>query len=145
MTHTDIIKLFQENKDIFPHIRTDYLKRCVDSGRTISYYHGNTLVGVLIWFQYRKSIMKLEQILVDSKFRGLGISKLLFLHFEVLAKARVTSKIILWVRASNTQAIGFYRKMGMTNTDTCTWNEQGTRIDGIKFEKLSEKQTSFEV
>ena len=144
MIHTDVIKLFQENKNIFPHIRTDYLKRCIDSNRIITHYHDSKLIGILIWFEYKKrSTMKLDQILVDAEFRGKGISNILFLKFEELARLHNASKIILWVRAANDRAKAFYKKMGMHETDTCTWNEKGTLIDGVKFEKMSDKQITI--
>lgn len=119
--YEEIIKIFYENRSIFPHIRTDYLKRMIEDKKC--YYKD----GVVITFnQYKrtnkignvcanKNSYTIKQIVNKNKGNGKAAEILKeFLH-------SVQEPVYLSVRADNERANSFYKKMNFKLIGNISW------------------------
>ena len=118
----EIYEIFKQYKHIFPHIRTDYLKRMILSGNMI--YQD----GVVITFNQYKHRQRqghlhaqrddfvLKQIATSATEKGVT-RKVMTEFFEWCSPFPVW----LSVRTDNARARAFYVKMGMEETGTMTW------------------------
>ena len=134
-----IYKTFRLNKDVFPHIRSDYIRRACEEGRCI--YHSGV---VIIWQQYQKSVrlgsvtiprdsIMLHQIVNSTDQRGTAAD--VFRRFADALKR----PIYLSVRGSNVRARRFYEKVGMKPIGSITWSNGS--IPGVIY-SLSEESAS---
>lgn len=128
---TVIYGAFQTRKDVFPHVRSDYVHRACEQGRCI--YDSGI---VIIWQQYVKTVrlgsvtipkgsVMLHQILNTTDARETAAD--VFKRFCELVKG--LGPIYLSVRESNARARRFYEKHGMTPAGRIAWS--GGKIPGL--------------
>ena len=118
---------FRGHRNIFPHVRKDYLKREILSGNVIHDYG-----TILIYKQYQKKT-QLGDVYAQ---KGDWIVKQILRTDDDGSPTKVLSRFIdaidtrlfLTVRTENTRAIRFYQKLGLTKVGNITWSN-GT-IDG---------------
>ena len=137
---------FKKNRDVFPHIRTDYLKRQIKNNNVI-YQDGVILIvgqykrkGTLGNVQYFKDDVIIHQILNTQKGSGKAkkvINEYFAAYQEDVDKrwgkkyptntftdyGLVVGKIILSVRSANSRARRFYKKMGMSVIGNISWSK----------------------
>ena len=127
-----IWSIFKKYKNVFPHIRTDYLKRQIKSRNVI--FENNV---VLITSKYKRKVnlgnrtfdkdtIIIHQIVNDAI--GNGCSSVLFKKFL----NEVRNKIILTVRKSNEIARRFYKKNNFKKVGKIFWSNN--QIEGVIYE-----------
>ena len=116
-----IQKEFYRHKDIFPHIRADYLRRSVEGGDVI--FKNNVII---IFTKYKRTVKLgdviipkgdyiLHQILSIKKGKGNATKVFVdFLH-------SVDNNVWLTVRKDNEKANRFYTKNGMSIVGNISW------------------------
>lgn len=127
----DVIKSIfaPHQKTYFPHIRSDYIRRKIESGNVI-FEDG----VVIIWGVYKrkqkignlqaeKGDAHIGQIVVQQQGNG-SATKVLNRFF-----AEMNMKVWLTVRAENIRARTFYEKNGMKNVGDISWS--GGKIPGV--------------
>ena len=132
-----IWNIFKQNRSIFPHIRTDYLKRqnvvdniVFDEGVIIvnNEYKRRVKLNKKV---FEKGTYIIHQIVNSIKGNGMALKILKKFLFELeLGGVR---DCILSVRKSNLRARKFYKKMGFKKVDTISWSKN--RIKGIIYSK----------
>jgi len=131
---TVVWDIFKKHRSIFPHIRTDYLKRQIVVKNVIFDE------GVLIVKNEYKRKVKLNKKVFEkgtyiihqivNSVRGNGkATKVLKKFLNSLTNVR---RCILTVRKSNLVARKFYEKMGFKQVDTISWSNK--TIKGIIYE-----------
>lgn len=127
-----IWSIFKKYKNVFPHIRTDYLKRQIKSRNVI--FENNV---VLITSKYKRKVnlgnrtfdkdtIIIHQIVNDDV--GNGCSSVLIKKFL----NEVRNKIILTVRKSNKIARRFYEKNNFKEVGKIFWSNN--QIEGVIYE-----------
>lgn len=127
-TAKEIMKLCQQYKDVFPHIRYDYIQRNINN--TILAIDNDILVGFIIYHIYsktssglgivtRKGDIQLSQIAVSKQ--GSGVANNLFKQLENFSFANNINRIVLSVRSENTRARRFYENVGMEEAGKKMW------------------------
>lgn len=127
-----IWSIFKKYKNVFPHIRTDYLKRQIKSRNVI--FENNV---VLITSKYKRKVnlgnrtfdkdtIIIHQIVNDDI--GNGCSSVLIKKFL----NEVRNKIILTVRKSNKIARRFYEKNNFKEVGKIFWSNN--QIEGVIYE-----------
>lgn len=115
----EVYSLMTSRKDIFPHIRFDYVQRACRNGRCV--YDSGV---VIIWQRYKRTVqlgdvripagsVMLHQIL-STQPKAAGR---VFRAFQTEAQA----DIYLSVRESNVWARAFYERMGMSCIGRISW------------------------
>jgi len=134
-----ICKAFQARRDVFPHVRADYVRRACEQGRC--FYDSGV---VIIWQQYVKAVrlgdvtvpqgnVILHQILNATNERGTAAA--VFQRFcEFVTSLGVNVNLYLTVRESNQRARRFYEKLGMRSIGRIAW-AKGT-IPGVIYAKF---------
>ena len=117
---------FVENRKLFPHIRTDKVKRQIkdgqvilDDGVLITYQiqNQNRKIGRDTTVRVSKGDCVLHQIVVRPKGQGLGERGLTsFFHF-------INTSVFLTVRRNNEPAGRLYSKVGMKRVGDISWGE----------------------
>jgi hypothetical protein len=111
---------FQQRKDIFPHVRKDYLQRMIASSQCIfqdgviiifHVYRKPTTVGN---FRIPRGVTVLHQILRTGETRAREITKE-FLNDQ-------DGDTILFVRKTNLRARAFYESLGMSHKGSHSWS-----------------------
>lgn len=116
----EISKIFQLYRNIFPHIRKDYLERNLAKDNVI--FHNDV---VIVYNQYKKKTRLgtihasagdyiLHQIV--TKFRD-GRATRVFKDFV----NNLEERLFLSVRADNKKAIDFYERNGMIKVGDISW------------------------
>jgi hypothetical protein len=135
----EIYKQFVKRKDIFPHIRKDYMERTIASGNCV--YEK----GVIITYQqYKKSVklgnitipsgsVMLHQILNTEQYSGAG--REIFQRFCDEIVYPLGGVLYLSVRADNQTACKFYERNGMIRLGTVNWQMQGEPLPGVIYLK----------
>lgn len=131
--HPEIMEIFAKHRDVFPHVRNDYVDRMIRKGSVV-FDHGVVIAftiykrrqpigidGVIA----RKGDCILHQIVVDEL--GSGIATEVFDSFLEY----VDTNVYLTVRANNRRAIKFYRREGMQEIGKISWSEG--KIHGLIF------------
>ena len=135
--------IFKQHRPIFPHIRTDYLRR-QNVVKNIIFDDGVVIVNNEYKRQvklnkkvFKKGTYIIHQIVNSVKGNG-NATKVLNRFFDVLMMLNVNS-CILSVRKSNTVARKFYEKNGFKKVDTISWSNG--RIKGVIYEINLKKKT----
>jgi len=132
--HKEIMTIFRHYKEVFPHIRNDFIKRTIESGNCI-FNHGT----VITFNKYKRGqnvgnckTNKGDWILhqIATKEQGKGNATKVFNEFLDF----IDGDLFLNVRADNKWAIKFYLKMGMKQVGDITWSK-GT-LKGKVFRKM---------
>ena len=120
----DIMSVFRQYGDVFPHIRKDKIETMIELHNvvweeevliTYNHYQRKQLVGT---YEAQKGDCSLHQI--AAKNQGDGSGKRVFERFMRFNKGR---DIVLSVRAANDRAIGFYKKYGFIKVSDITWGK----------------------
>jgi len=129
----EIYSVFKQNRKIFPHIRTDYLKRQIKRNNVI-FDSGVILIkGVykktvhLGNQTYQKGTNIIHQIVNSEK--GNGNANKVLNNFLTSIK----NKVILTVRNSNKVARNFYEKNDFKQAGLINWSNN--TIKGVIYEK----------
>lgn len=129
-----IYALFRTRKDVFPHIRFDYVQRACAEHRCI-YDRG----VVLTYQQYKRAVRLgdvrarkgdyiLHQIL-STQERGAAEDVFRRFWLEIV----LPHSLLLTVRNTNIMAHGFYKRMGMVPIGDIYWSEKGNPLPGTVF------------
>ena len=120
----EIMDVFKQYKDIFPHIRSDKIQRMIESNNvvweekvliTYNHYQRKQRVGK---YEAQKGDCILHQI--AAKNQGDGSGKRVFKRFIKYNKGR---DIVLSVRTENNRAIKFYKKNGFIKVSDIEWGK----------------------
>ena len=117
-----IKEIFYQYRDIFPHIRTDYIRRELEAGHvifedgiiiTFNFYRKPQKIGTI---EARPGHCILHQIVKDKHNKEANASKVLKSFLE-------WTKADVWlsVRRDNTVAKKFYEKNGMVKKGEIDW------------------------
>jgi len=128
--------IFKKHRSIFPHIRTDYLKRQI-CRKNVIFDEGVVIVNN----EYKRKVKLNKKVFekgtyiihqIVNSVQGNGkASKVLNKFLNSLTNVR---KCILTVRKSNLTAIKFYEKNGFKKVDTISWSNK--TIKGIVYERI---------
>lgn len=92
--------------------------------------HENTLVGTaMVGFDGHRGWV--YYLAVAPKLRGQSCGRMLMQEAERLLIARGCPKINLQIRSSNTEATGFYRKLGYTQDDVVSFGRRLISDDDV--------------
>jgi len=126
--------IFKKHRSIFPHIRTDYLKRQLSKNNVI-FDKGVVIVNN----EYQRKVKLNKKVFekgtyiihqIVNSVRGNGnATKVLKKFLNSLTNVR---RCILTVRKSNIVARKFYERMGFKQVDTISWSNK--TIKGIIYE-----------
>jgi hypothetical protein len=135
----EVYSHFHRRRDIFPHIRQDYVKRMVLAGQCVyqdgviityqSYKKATRVGSVLI----PKGSIMLHQILNSGQFNGAAGTVFEQFCNEVVNPS--DGDLYLAVRENNTVARGFYERHGMILVGTVVWD--GGKMPGCIYRRLS--------
>jgi RimJ/RimL family protein N-acetyltransferase len=130
----EVWSILMQYKNIFPHLRYDYMTRKVTSNETVFDQ------GVVITFTKYKKKTKLGNISafggdyiihqIAAKNQGDGSAKKIIVDFLNWIDS---PKCWLTVRKSNDRAIKFYQKIGFKEVGYIDWNEKGFKLPGVVF------------
>jgi len=120
----EVYGIFHKHKEIFPHVRFDYLQRKIDSGCCV-YDDGVVITYTIykrknrIWNQNvaNKGDVMLHQIVNANPSNGKS-SDVLQGFFEHTVEGKI---VWLTVRADNKRAIKFYEKIGFDDMGDIYW------------------------
>ena len=130
--YDDIWSIFKKYKKVFPHIRTDYLKRQIKNNNVI---FENDVVIVKDTYKrkvnlgntsFDKGTTIIHQIANNNQ--GNGYSSVVLNKFL----NEVKNKVILTVRKSNQIARKFYEKNNFKEVGKICW--QNNQIEGVIYE-----------
>jgi hypothetical protein len=132
-----IYSLFASHREIFPHVRQDYLRRRIENKQcifvdavaiTFRQYRKRTRVGDL---DIPSGAIMLHQIINAHQFSGAGGRVFdLFFHEVVMPSG---GDLYLTVRTDNTVACNFYERHEMKRVGTVAWS--GGTIPGLVYRR----------
>ena len=120
----EVKNIFYQYRDIFPHIRTDYLTRQIEGGHciikdgiviTYNFYKRPQSIGTVLAGKFD---CILHQIVKDTN-KYTSASSVLKEFFEY-----VKTDVWLSVRRDNAVAKKFYEKNGMKLVGECSWADE---------------------
>ena len=120
----EVKNIFYQYRDIFPHIRTDYLTRQIEGGHcilkdgiviTYNFYKRPQQIGTVLAAKFD---CILHQIVKDTN-KYTSASSVLKEFFEY-----VKTDVWLSVRRDNAVAKKFYEKNGMKLVGECSWADE---------------------
>ena len=132
-----VMSFFKENRKVFPHVRSDKIKRQIHDRQVILEN------DVVITYQIYKRKVRLGPIGFILGMDGVVASKGDCVLHQIVAKTKgngsaievirdffdeVNTNVFLTVRADNERAIRFYNKVGMDRVGLTSWS--GGRIPG---------------
>jgi len=133
-----IVQIFKQHRNMFPHVRTDYIRRMIQKRRC---FFRNGVVITFVVYSRRNKIgnitahkgsICIKQIAAQNPGNGNTATELNnFLRIW-------QRQCFLSVRADNDRAIRFYNKTGFRPVGKIQWNSKtapGGKLDGIVFEK----------
>ena len=129
-----IYALFRQRKDVFPHIRFDYIQRACAEHRCI--YER----GVVLTYQQYKRTVRLGDVLARKgdyilhqilSTRERGAAEDVFRRFW--SEIVLPHSLLLTVRNTNIVAHGFYKRVGMVPIGNIEWSEKGNPLPGTVF------------
>ena len=122
----EIMDVFKQYKEIFPHIRKDKIQTMIENDNvvweegvliTYNHYRRKQKVGT---YEAQKGDCILHQI--AAKNQGDGSGKRVFEHFLHFNRGR---DVVLSVRSENDRAIKFYKKYNFIKVSDITWGKEG--------------------
>ena len=120
----EVKNIFYQYKDIFPHIRTDYMMRQIEGGHcilqdsvviTYNFYKRPQRIGTVLAGKFH---CILHQIVKDTN-KYTSASSVLKEFFEY-----TKTDVWLSVRRDNAVAKKFYEKNGMKLVGECSWADE---------------------
>jgi hypothetical protein len=136
----EVYGIFHKYKEIFPHVRFDYLQRKIDSGCCV--YDNGVVITYTIYKRKNrigenianKGDVMLHQIVNDNPSNGNSRDVLeRFFDYTVEGKP-----VWLTVREDNKQAINFYKKMNFEVMGDISW--MGGDLPGVIFKHMPTKK-----
>ena len=130
-----LYNIFKQNKSIFPHIRTDYLKRQVNR-KNVIFDDG----VVIVKNEYKRQVTLNKKIFkkgtyiihqIVNSIKGNGVAENILTRFLLDLQLNGVEKCILTVRESNIRARRFYKRLGFRKVDTISWSNN--KIKGIVY------------
>ena len=131
----EVKDIFYQHKEWFPHIRTDYMRRMIESGNlildngviiTYNYYKRNyKLVRSSLGEMSQKIIMQPNDCIlhqIAAKNRNGSASEALQRFFKWTKR-----RVFLSVRSDNVIAKKFYEKNGMKLVGQTSWTKDGVK------------------
>ena len=131
----EVKDIFYQHKEWFPHIRTDYMRRMIESGHlildngviiTYNYYKRNyKLVRSSLGEMSQKIIMQPNDCIlhqIAAKNRNGSASEALQRFFKWTKR-----RVFLSVRSENVIAKRFYEKNGMKLIGKTSWTKDGVK------------------
>ena len=131
----EVKDIFYQHKEWFPHIRTDYMRRMIESGNlildngviiTYNYYKRNyKLVRSSLGEMSQKIIMQPNDCIlhqIAAKNRNGSASEALQRFFKWTKR-----RVFLSVRSDNVIAKKFYEKNGMKLVGQTSWSKDGVK------------------
>ena len=131
----EVKDIFYQHKEWFPHIRTDYMRRMIESGHlildngviiTYNYYKRNyKLVRSSLGEMSQKIIMQPNDCIlhqIAAKNRNGSASEVLQRFFKWTKR-----RVFLSVRSDNVIAKKFYEKNGMKLVGQTSWTKDGVK------------------
>ena len=131
----EVKDIFYQHKEWFPHIRTDYMRRMIESGHlildngviiTYNYYKRNyKLVRSSLGEMSQKIIMQPNDCIlhqIAAKNRNGSASEALQRFFKWTKR-----RVFLSVRSDNVIAKKFYEKNGMKLVGQTSWTKDGVK------------------
>ena len=131
----EVKDIFYQHKEWFPHIRTDYMRRMIESGHLIL---DN---GVIITYNYYKRNYKLARSSLGEMHHQIIMQPNDCVLHQIAAKNRNGSasealqrffkwtkrRVFLSVRSENVIAKRFYEKNGMKLIGKTSWTKDGQK------------------
>ena len=131
----EVKDIFYQYKELFPHIRTDYMRRMIESGNlildndviiTYNYYKRNyKLVRSSLGEMSQEIIMQPNDCIlhqIAAKNRNGSASEVLQRFFKWTKR-----RVFLSVRSENVIAKRFYEKNGMKLIGKTSWTKDGVK------------------
>ena len=131
----EVKDIFYQHKELFPHVRTDYMRRMIESGHlildngviiTYNYYKRNyKLVRSSLGEMSQKIIMQPNDCIlhqIAAKNRNGSASEALQRFFKWTKR-----RVFLSVRSDNVIAKKFYEKNGMKLVGQTSWTKDGVK------------------
>jgi len=131
----EVKDIFYQYKELFPHVRTDYMRRMIESGNlildndviiTYNYYKRNyKLVRSSLGEMSQKIIMQPNDCIlhqIAAKNRNGSASEVLQRFFKWTKR-----RVFLSVRSENVIAKRFYEKNGMKIVGKTSWTKDGVK------------------
>lgn len=120
--YDEIWSVFKKNRDIFPHIRADYLKREINKSNVI--FDSGVIIVKGVYQKkvhlgdqtFEKGTSIIHQIVNSERGNG-NASKILKKFLD-----ESNDKVILTVRKSNEVARNFYERNNFKQTGTINWS-----------------------
>ena len=132
----EVYSIFHKHKEIFPHIRFDYLQRKINSGCCV--YDDGVVITYTIYKRKNrigenvanKGDVMLHQIVNADPSNG-NSRKVLERFFEHTVEGK---PVWLTVRSDNDRAINFYKKMNFEVMGDIFW--MGGKLPGVIFRHM---------
>lgn len=136
-----IVAIFKQHRNIFPHVRTDYIRRMIKAGRcfinngvviTFTKYVRKNKIGSTVIAP--KGSICIKQIATANPGNGKTIEEL----ENFMAMWNPNQLCFLSVRENNHRAIKFYNKTGFCESGSIEWNSKNSptgKISGIVFSR----------
>jgi len=132
----EVYSIFHKHKEIFPHIRFDYLQRKINSGCCV--YDDGVVITYTIYKRKNrigenvanKGDVMLHQIVNADPSNG-NSRKVLERFFEHTVEGK---PVWLTVRSDNDRAINFYKKMNFEVMGDISW--MGGKLPGVIFKHM---------
>jgi hypothetical protein len=135
----EVYRHFLKRRDVFPHIRRDYIDRMVASGHCI--YDKGVIIN---YRRYRKNVrigsvripcgsFVLHQILNTAQHNGAGHEVFERFCTEIISPAG--GNLFLSVRSENRVAQKFYERNGMQCVGSVCWQRHDRRLGGLVYWK----------
>ena len=141
-----IVAIFKQHRDIFPHVRTDYIRRMIAAGRcffnngiviTFTKYIRKNKIGLNVIAP--KGSICIKQIATANPGNGKTIGEL----ENFLSMWDPNQICFLSVRENNHRAVKFYNKTGFRESGRIEWNSKNSpsgKISGIVFSRKCMKE-----
>ena len=154
--YNTIVEIFKKHKEFFPHIRGDYLKRCIinssiDSKLETKNKSNNLMIfdrGVVLTYSLYKRKNKIGNVLAQpgdcilhqivAKKRDGSAKKVLYDFFKYF-----NTKVFLSVRRDNKIAKKFYEKNNMKKVGEIFWSNGTLPGDVYLYEDINKTIERF--
>lgn len=148
-SYDEIVATFKQHRNIFPHVRTDYIKRMIQANKcfinngvviTFNKYLRNNKIGLTVIAP--KGSICIKQIATQNPGNGKTTQEL----ENFLSLWDPNSVCFLSVRENNHRAIKFYNKNGFCESGSIEWNSKSSangKISGIVFSRKCGKDYSL--
>lgn len=116
------IELFNSSFDKYSgdYIPQTDAQALYDSKSLLCCYSGDGILQASLQISFAGRNAWVSHLVVDSKYRGLGLSDMLMKMFVMDAINHECKRLMLWVQTQNEIAVSLYKKYGFTYTNKST-------------------------